>query len=157
MSKSGTPQTCRCIFLFPLLFPFKAHQPKQGAPSNTKKRKKRKKTTSAHVQSLRFGKLLELRKDRVYNDQALDLTAKALQFHPEFPTLWGYRRELLTETGKEKPELLKLEMKLLEKDGLRKRFVLYCVKPTRVKRTLTVAGEREVALKMFESKPKEVA
>ena len=63
-----------------------------------------------------FGKLLESRRARVYSQQALDMTSKALQFHPEFPTLWGYRRELL-ESGEaqgDKKQVLQMEMKLLE-------------------------------------------
>eukprot|EP00438_Fugacium_kawagutii_P029092 Skav220680 [mRNA] locus=scaffold384:236186:242862:+ [translate_table: standard] len=63
---------------------------------------------------------------QTYNDQALEMTSKALQFHPEFPTLWGYRRELLTSTEKPLQDLLKMEMKLLEK-ALRKSQKVYSI------------------------------
>ena len=83
-------------------------------PSPEEKEKQREQVRTARGL---FGKLLELRQNKVYNEQALDMTSKALQFHPEFPTLWGYRRELLTSGKISKPlrELLEVEMKLLEK------------------------------------------
>jgi len=95
-------------------------------PTPEEKAKQREQVRTAR--SL-FAKLLDLRKSQTYNDQALEMTSKALQFHPEFPTLWGYRRELLTSTGStEKPlqELLKMEMKLLEK-ALRKSQKVYSI------------------------------
>lgn len=75
-----------------------------------------------------FTKMLSQRQAKVYNQQALEMTAKALQFHPEFPTLWGYRRELL-QSGKvdgELWQLLKVEMKLLE-GALRKTQKVYSI------------------------------
>ena len=85
-------------------------------PSPEEKEKQREQVRTARGL---FGKLLELRQSKAYNEQALEMTSKALQFHPEFPTLWGYRRELLTSGMISKPlrELLEVEMKLLEKAG----------------------------------------
>ena len=112
-------------------------------PTPEEKAKQREQVRTAR--SL-FAKLLDLRKSQTYNDQALEMTSKALQFHPEFPTLWGYRRELLTSTGStEKPlqELLKMEMKLLEK-ALRKsqKVLLHLVSPQMGRGTLVPGDER---------------
>lgn len=73
-----------------------------------------------------FGVVHHVSPGQTYNDQALEMTSKALQFHPEFPTLWGYRRELLTSTEKPLHDLLKMEMKLLEK-ALRKSQKVYSI------------------------------
>merc|ERR1719247_1537605 len=53
------------------------------------------------------------------------MTTKALMFHPEFPTLWGYRRQILSspeiiagdseDSQQLKKKLLEGEMKLLDK------------------------------------------
>lgn len=92
-------------------------------PSAEEKAKQREQVRTARGL---FGKLLELRGSKVYNEQALEMTSKALQFHPEFPTLWGYRRELLTNMETPLKELLKGEMKLLEK-ALRKSQKVYSI------------------------------
>lgn len=75
-----------------------------------------------------FAKLLDLRKARTYSPQTLDMTFKALSFHPEFPTLWGYRRELLgsEEVGSNRKESLEQEMRLLEK-ALRRSQKIYSI------------------------------
>lgn len=75
-----------------------------------------------------FAKLLELRGSRTYSLQTLDMTSKALQFHPEFPTLWGFRREILLsgQAGSELVLLLESELKLLEK-ALRKSQKVYSI------------------------------
>ncbi|CAE7735620.1 Rabggta [Symbiodinium sp. CCMP2592] len=93
-------------------------------PSPEEKEKQREQVRTARGL---FGKLLEMRQSKAYSEQALDMTSKALQFHPEFPTLWGYRRELLT-SGISKPlrELLEVELKLLEK-ALRKSQKVYSI------------------------------
>ena len=87
-------------------------------PSPEEKEKQREQVRKARGL---FGNLLEMRQKKAYSEEALDMTSKALQFHPEFPTLWGYRRELLTSGKISKApfrELLEVEMKLLEKaDG----------------------------------------
>ncbi|CAE8620525.1 unnamed protein product [Polarella glacialis] len=74
-----------------------------------------------------FAKMLELRKSQIHNEQALEMTSKALQFHPEFPTLWSYRRDILC-SGKvgELKDLLQVEMKLLEK-ALRRSQKVYSI------------------------------
>lgn len=92
-------------------------------PTAEEKAKQREQVRTAR--SL-FAKLLDLRQSQTYNDQALEMTFKALQFHPEFPTLWGYRRELLTRTEKPLEELLKMEMKLVEK-ALRRSQKVYSI------------------------------
>eukprot|EP00931_Biecheleriopsis_adriatica_P101899 TRINITY_DN76949_c0_g1_i1.p1 TRINITY_DN76949_c0_g1~~TRINITY_DN76949_c0_g1_i1.p1 ORF type:complete len:677 (+),score=185.16 TRINITY_DN76949_c0_g1_i1:36-2033(+) len=94
-------------------------------PTPEEKEKQREQVRTARAL---FGKLLELRKSRTYNGQALDMTSKALQFHPEFPTLWGYRREILTsgQVEGELKDLLAVEMKLLEK-ALRKSQKVYSI------------------------------
>ena len=92
-------------------------------PSAEEKAKQREQVRTARGL---FGKLLELRGSKVYNEQALEMTSKALQFHPEFPTLWGYRRELLTNMEMPLKEVLKGEMKLLEK-ALRKSQKVYSI------------------------------
>jgi len=75
-----------------------------------------------------FAKLLEQRRARAYGGQALEMTMKALMFHPEFPTLWGYRREILQsgEADGDRYELLQGEMRLLEK-ALRKSQKVYSI------------------------------
>ena len=100
-----------------------------------------------------FGKLLDMRKSQSYNDQALEMTSKALQFHPEFPTLWGYRRELLTSTEKPLQELLQMEMKLLEK-ALRKSQKVYSIWFHRkwvVERLFEMSQEEESIRKLLTS------
>jgi len=76
-----------------------------------------------------FGKLLEQRQAQAYSQQTFDMTSKALQFHPEFPTLWGYRREILLSgelaNGNSKA-VLEAEMKLLEK-ALRRSQKVYSI------------------------------
>lgn len=78
-----------------------------------------KEKQTQHVNTARalFGKLLQQRRSRIYSQQTLDLTSKALQFHPEFPTLWGYRREILQSlrADGDQKQLFEGEMKLLEK------------------------------------------
>jgi len=56
------------------------------------------------------------------------MTTKALMFHPEFPTMWGYRREILLSGAieGERKHLLQAEMKLLEK-ALRKSQKVYSI------------------------------
>lgn len=75
-----------------------------------------------------FKQLLAQREAKVYNAQMLDMTMKALMFHPEFPTLWGYRREILTSGGIEgdRKKMFEAEMKLLEK-ALRKSQKVYSI------------------------------
>ena len=92
-------------------------------PTPEEKAKQREQVRTAR--SL-FAKLLALRQSQTYGAEALEMTSKALQFHPEFPTLWGYRRELLTTSEKPLQELLKMEMKLLEK-ALRKSQKVYSI------------------------------
>lgn len=75
-----------------------------------------------------FKGLLKQRAARVYTEQALELTTKALKFHPEFPTMWGYRREIL-ESGNleaELKDLLAFEMELLQR-ALTKTQKVYAV------------------------------
>eukprot|EP00928_Gymnodinium_smaydae_P013338 TRINITY_DN14871_c0_g5_i2.p1 TRINITY_DN14871_c0_g5~~TRINITY_DN14871_c0_g5_i2.p1 ORF type:complete len:856 (+),score=183.83 TRINITY_DN14871_c0_g5_i2:73-2640(+) len=90
-----------------------------------------------HVRTARslFQKLLGLRRSGTCSKDALDLTARALQFHPEFPTLWGYRRELLLSEASlgsadaavaKRREVLQMEMKLLER-ALRKSQKVYSI------------------------------
>jgi len=73
-------------------------------------------------------RLLKQRKDRVYNTQTMELTGKALQFNPEFPTLWSYRREILDsdEVAGDRTELWAGEMRLLE-GALRKSQKVYSI------------------------------
>merc|ERR1719460_1855920 len=56
------------------------------------------------------------------------MTMKALMFHPEFPTLWGYRREIFGSGDIEgnRKQMLEAEMKLLEK-ALRKSQKVYSI------------------------------
>lgn len=94
-------------------------------PTAEEKEKQREQVRTARAL---FGKLLGLRSEKAYNQTSLEMTSKALQFHPEFPTLWGYRRELLL-SGQVQGEfvaLLEMEMKLLEK-ALRKSQKVYSI------------------------------
>mmetsp|Transcript_31868 Transcript_31868/g.98056 ORF Transcript_31868/g.98056 Transcript_31868/m.98056 type:complete len:103 (-) Transcript_31868:10-318(-) len=82
-------------------------------PTPEEREKQRQQVSTARAL---FAKLLGQRQAKAYSQQALDMTAKALSFHPEFPTLWGYRREILLSGQADAPlgDLLKMEMKLLE-------------------------------------------
>lgn len=89
---------------------------------------KEKQKEQVRTASALFAKLLELRKSRAFSQHALDMTSKALSFHPEFPTLWGYRREIITsgQIGVPLKDLLGIEMQLLEK-ALRKSQKVYSI------------------------------
>jgi len=95
----------------------------QLPPEELEKQKQQVRTAGAL-----FKGLLAQRQADVYSEQTLDTTMKALQFHPEFPTLWSYRRDMLS--GKlpsiNIKQALGMEMKLLEK-ALRKTQKVYSI------------------------------
>jgi len=115
---------------------------KELTPEEKEKQKKQVDTARAL-----FAKMLEMRRGQVYNQQALDMTFKALQFHPEFPTLWGYRREILQSGNIDGSlgDLLQTEMKLLE-GALRKSQKVYSIwfhRRWTVERLFELAGTSE--------------
>mmetsp|Transcript_40023 Transcript_40023/g.87344 ORF Transcript_40023/g.87344 Transcript_40023/m.87344 type:complete len:606 (+) Transcript_40023:24-1841(+) len=75
-----------------------------------------------------FREILEKRRQKVYTMHTHEITMKALQFNPEFSTLWNYRREIILHVGKGDAGLpmLQGELKLLEK-VLHKAAKAYCV------------------------------
>mmetsp|Transcript_31123 Transcript_31123/g.68786 ORF Transcript_31123/g.68786 Transcript_31123/m.68786 type:complete len:703 (+) Transcript_31123:51-2159(+) len=101
-----------------------------------------------------FGQILSDRRAEVYSLQILEKTAKALAFHPEFPTLWGYRRELLNSDicSANRRELLQQEFGLLEK-ALRRSQKVYSIwfhRRWTLERLFEAARSKEEARKLLD-------
>ena len=70
-------------------------------------------------------KILDMRSRKIYDDVANEMTLTAIQYNPDMPTFWNFRREMLMDRGLDE-ERIKKELDVVQ-NALKKGPKAYCV------------------------------